>query len=75
VRSRTKPEKDKNMALASIGAGLRLRIGNTSANAEDSKNDEMSSKGEKKRITGMDIVVKPSSKKVERGRTSRGGKR
>ena len=75
VRSRTKPEKDKNMARASMGAGPRLIVGNVSANAEDSRYDEMTNNGAKKRITGMDIVVRPSIRKVDSGRMSRGGKR
>jgi len=73
--SRTKTEKDKNMARASMGAGLRLRLGYTSANAEESRYNEIANNGAKNRITGMDIVVKPSSRKVDNGRMSRGGRR
>ena len=75
MSSRTKAEKDKNIARASMGAGLRLRVGYVSANAEDSRYDEITNNGPKKRITGRDIVVKPSSRKVDRGRMSRGGRR
>lgn len=75
MSSRTKAEKDKNMARASMGAGLKLRVGYVSANAEDSRHEEIANSGLKKRITGRDIVVKPSSRKVDRGRMSRGGKR
>lgn len=75
VSSRTKAEKDKNMARASMGAGSRLIVRNVSTNAEESKYDEMINNGAKKRITGTDIVVKPSSRKVDRGRMSRGGNR
>jgi hypothetical protein len=75
VSSRTKAEKDKNMARASMGAGLRLMVGSMSANAEESRYDEITNNGAKKRTTGTDIVVKPSSRKVDRGRMSRGGKR
>ena len=75
MSSKAKAEKDKNIARASIGAGLRLRVGYTSANAEESRYDEMANNGVKKRITGADIVVKPSSRKVDRGRMTRGGRR
>ena len=75
VSSRTNTEKNKNMARASMGAGLRLRVGKVSTNAEDSRYDDVINKGAKKRITGTDIVVNPSSRKVDRGIMSRGGKR
>ena len=75
MSSRTKAEKDKNMARASMGAGMRLMMGNVSANAEESRYDEITNNGAKKRITGADVVVKPSSRKVDRGRMPRGGKR
>ena len=75
VSSRTKAEKDKNMVRASMGAGLKLMVGNASTNAEESRYDEITNNGAKKRTTGMDIVVKPSSRKVDRGRISRGGKK
>ena len=54
---------------------MRLAVRSTSASAEDSRYDEITNSGVKKRITGMDIVVKPSSRKVDRGRMSCGGKR
>lgn len=73
--SRTKQQKDNNMVRASMGAGLKLAVRSTSASAEDSRYDEITNSGVKKRITGMDIVVKPSSRKVDRGRMSCGGKR
>ena len=75
MSSRTKTEKDKNTARASMGAGLRLRVGYMSANADDRRYDEIANNGAKKRITGTDIVVNPSSRKVDRGRMSRGGNR
>jgi len=75
VSNRTKAEKDRNTARASIGAGLRLMVGNVSTNAEESRYDEIANNGAKKRITGTDIVVKPSNRKVDRGRIPRGGKR
>lgn len=75
MSSRTKPEKDRNMARASMGAGLELAVRSVSASAEDSRYDEIANNGAKKRITGADIVVKPSSRKVDRGRIPRGGKR
>lgn len=75
VRSRTKTEKDRNKARASIGAGLRLNVGHVSANAEDNKYDEIANNGAKNRITGTDTVENPSRRKVDKGRMSRGGKR
>ena len=75
MRSRTKPQKDKNMVRASMGAGSRLMMENVSTNAEESRYDEMINTGVKKRITGTDIVVNPSNRKLDRGRISRGGKR
>ena len=75
MSSRAKAEKDRNTARASMGAGLRLMVGSVSTNAEESRYDEITNNGAKKRITGTDIVVKPSSRKVDSGRTSRGGKR
>lgn len=75
MSSSTKPEKVNNMALASMGAGLRLVVRSTSASAEDSRYDATANNGAKKRITGMDTAVKPSRRKADRGRMSRGGKR
>lgn len=75
MSSRTNAEKDKNMTRASMGAGLRLMVGNASTNAEESRYDEITNNGAKKRTTGTDIVVKPSSINADRGRISRGGKR
>ena len=75
VSSRTRAEKDKNTTRASIGAGLRLRVGYVSANAKDSRYDEIANNGAKKSITGADIVVKPSSRNVDRGSISRDGRR
>ena len=70
-----KPEKHRNMARASMGAGLRPMVGNMSTNADDSRYEEMANNGAKKRITGTDIVEKLSNRKVDRGRIARGGKR
>ena len=75
MSSRARTQKDKNMVRASMGAGVRSMVGHVSINAKESKYDEISNNGAKKRITGKDIVVKPSSRKVDRGSISRGGKR
>lgn len=75
VSSRTKAVNDKNITRASIGAGSRLRVGYVSANAEDSRYNEITNNGVKKSITGMDIAVRPSSRKVDNGRMSWGGRR
>lgn len=75
MRNRTKAQKDRNMVRASMGAGLRLMVVNVSTNADESRYDEMINNGAKKRNTGTDIVVNPSSRKVDKGRISRGGRR
>jgi hypothetical protein len=70
VRNRTKAEKDRNIARASMGDGLRLSVGYTSANAEESRYDDITNNGAKNKITGTDILEKPLSRKVDRGRMS-----
>ena len=75
MSSRVTAQKDKNTTLASMGAGPRSMVGHVSTNAEESRYDEIINNGTKKRITGIDIVVKPSNRKVDRGSISRGCKR
>jgi hypothetical protein len=75
VRSRTKAEKDRNKARASIGAGLRLSVGHASANAEDSRYDEIINSGVKNIITGTNTAKNPSRRKVDKGRMLRGCRR
>ena len=75
MSSRARVQKDKNRVRASMGTAPRSIVGHVSANAEESRYAEIINNGAKKRITGVDIVMKLSSRNVDRGSISRGGKR